>query len=176
MPVTQQHSLSSSSAATRSNSGSCLRCSCAYRSTRECSCSRSSSRSLLSKTARLENEKTKTQRCLCRMCCDEICCIRSCKAQRNLNSAFAIIMGLNTAAVSRLNQTWEVSVCVRLPESVPNFKKDKTPHQISLSLSPNPPRNVQGSSRNFSRSWSSLRWDSTDVQIHAHVLKEMLPF
>lgn len=36
----------------------------------------------------------------------------SCKAQRNLNSAFAIIMGLNTAAVSRLNQTWEVSTCV----------------------------------------------------------------
>uniref|UniRef100_A0A671TVB3 Rap guanine nucleotide exchange factor (GEF) 5a n=1 Tax=Sparus aurata TaxID=8175 RepID=A0A671TVB3_SPAAU len=37
-----------------------------------------------------------------------------CKAQRNLNSAFAIIMGLNTAAVSRLNQTWEVRerVCV----------------------------------------------------------------
>ncbi|XP_017281219.1 rap guanine nucleotide exchange factor 5 [Kryptolebias marmoratus] len=30
-----------------------------------------------------------------------------CKTQRNLNSAFAIIMGLNTAAVSRLNQTWE---------------------------------------------------------------------
>ncbi|XP_064204054.1 rap guanine nucleotide exchange factor 5b isoform X3 [Anguilla rostrata] len=30
-----------------------------------------------------------------------------CKAQRNLNSFFAIIMGLNTAAVSRLNQTWE---------------------------------------------------------------------
>uniref|UniRef100_A0A8C2HIP6 Rap guanine nucleotide exchange factor (GEF) 5a n=1 Tax=Cyprinus carpio TaxID=7962 RepID=A0A8C2HIP6_CYPCA len=30
-----------------------------------------------------------------------------CKAQRNLNSSFAIIMGLNTAAVSRLNQTWE---------------------------------------------------------------------
>lgn len=29
-----------------------------------------------------------------------------------MNSAFAIIMGLNTAAVSRLNQTWEVSVCV----------------------------------------------------------------
>ncbi|CAB1320652.1 unnamed protein product [Coregonus sp. 'balchen'] len=28
-----------------------------------------------------------------------------CKAQRNLNSAFAIIMGLNTAAVSRLNIT-----------------------------------------------------------------------
>lgn len=41
-------------------------------------------------------------------------CPCSCKAQRNLNSAFAIIMGLNTAAVSRLNQTWEVSVCVCL--------------------------------------------------------------
>lgn len=51
--VTQPRSLSSSSAAMRSNSGSCLRCSCAYRSTRECSCSRSSSRSLLSKTTRL---------------------------------------------------------------------------------------------------------------------------
>ncbi|XP_039593644.1 rap guanine nucleotide exchange factor 5 [Polypterus senegalus] len=30
-----------------------------------------------------------------------------CKAQRNLSSFFAIIMGLNTSAVSRLNQTWE---------------------------------------------------------------------
>ncbi|XP_060777762.1 rap guanine nucleotide exchange factor 5b isoform X2 [Neoarius graeffei] len=30
-----------------------------------------------------------------------------CKAQRNLNSSFAIIMGLNTPAVSRLTQTWE---------------------------------------------------------------------
>ena len=33
----------------------------------------------------------------------------SCKAQRNLNSFFAIVMGLNTASVSRLSQTWEVS-------------------------------------------------------------------
>lgn len=32
----------------------------------------------------------------------------SCKAQKNLNCFFAIIMGLNTAAVSRLSQTWEV--------------------------------------------------------------------
>lgn len=32
----------------------------------------------------------------------------SCKAQRNLNSFFAIIMGLNSPAVSRLTQTWEV--------------------------------------------------------------------
>uniref|UniRef100_A0A3Q3AYM0 Rap guanine nucleotide exchange factor 5 n=1 Tax=Kryptolebias marmoratus TaxID=37003 RepID=A0A3Q3AYM0_KRYMA len=30
-----------------------------------------------------------------------------CKAQRNLNSFFAIIMGLNAAAISRLSQTWE---------------------------------------------------------------------
>uniref|UniRef100_A0A672LRB9 Rap guanine nucleotide exchange factor 5-like n=1 Tax=Sinocyclocheilus grahami TaxID=75366 RepID=A0A672LRB9_SINGR len=30
-----------------------------------------------------------------------------CKAQRNLNSFFAIIMGLNSPAVSRLTQTWE---------------------------------------------------------------------
>uniref|UniRef100_G1T8R9 Rap guanine nucleotide exchange factor 5 n=2 Tax=Oryctolagus cuniculus TaxID=9986 RepID=G1T8R9_RABIT len=30
-----------------------------------------------------------------------------CKAQRNLNSFFAIVMGLNTASVSRLAQTWE---------------------------------------------------------------------
>ncbi|XP_072250543.1 rap guanine nucleotide exchange factor 5-like [Leuresthes tenuis] len=30
-----------------------------------------------------------------------------CKAQRNLNCFFAIIMGLNAAAISRLNQTWE---------------------------------------------------------------------
>uniref|UniRef100_A0A671MG64 Rap guanine nucleotide exchange factor (GEF) 5a n=1 Tax=Sinocyclocheilus anshuiensis TaxID=1608454 RepID=A0A671MG64_9TELE len=30
-----------------------------------------------------------------------------CPSLRNLNSSFAIIMGLNTAAVSRLNQTWE---------------------------------------------------------------------
>ncbi|KAM9650592.1 rap guanine nucleotide exchange factor 5 [Trichechus inunguis] len=30
-----------------------------------------------------------------------------CKAQKNLNSFFAIVMGLNTASVSRLSQTWE---------------------------------------------------------------------
>ncbi|XP_053570113.1 rap guanine nucleotide exchange factor 5 [Bombina bombina] len=30
-----------------------------------------------------------------------------CKSLRNLNSFFAIIMGLNTASVSRLSQTWE---------------------------------------------------------------------
>ncbi|XP_051922285.1 rap guanine nucleotide exchange factor 5-like isoform X2 [Hippocampus zosterae] len=30
-----------------------------------------------------------------------------CKAQRNLHCFFAIVMGLNTAAVSRLSQTWE---------------------------------------------------------------------
>lgn len=31
-----------------------------------------------------------------------------CKAQQNLNSFFAIVMGLNTASVSRLSQTWEM--------------------------------------------------------------------
>ena len=36
--------------------------------------------------------------------------LRSCKAQQNLNSFFAIVMGLNTASVSRLSQTWEVSL------------------------------------------------------------------
>ncbi|KAL2083875.1 hypothetical protein ACEWY4_019393 [Coilia grayii] len=30
-----------------------------------------------------------------------------CKAQRNMSSFFAIILGLNTAAISRLTQTWE---------------------------------------------------------------------
>uniref|UniRef100_A0A8D2LUZ5 Rap guanine nucleotide exchange factor 5 n=1 Tax=Varanus komodoensis TaxID=61221 RepID=A0A8D2LUZ5_VARKO len=30
-----------------------------------------------------------------------------CKSQRNLNSFFAIVMGLNTASVSRLSHTWE---------------------------------------------------------------------
>lgn len=34
----------------------------------------------------------------------------SCKAQKNLSCFFAIIMGLNTAAVSRLSQTWEVGM------------------------------------------------------------------
>lgn len=34
----------------------------------------------------------------------------SCKAQKNLNCFFAIIMGLNTAAISRLSQTWEVQI------------------------------------------------------------------
>ena len=42
--------------------------------------------------------------------CLLLCC--SCKAQRNLNSFFAIVMGLNTASVSRLSQTWEVSPSV----------------------------------------------------------------
>uniref|UniRef100_A0A8C6WFH7 Rap guanine nucleotide exchange factor (GEF) 5a n=1 Tax=Neogobius melanostomus TaxID=47308 RepID=A0A8C6WFH7_9GOBI len=33
--------------------------------------------------------------------------VDSCKAQKNFNCFFAIIMGLNSAAVSRLTQTWE---------------------------------------------------------------------
>ena len=36
--------------------------------------------------------------------------IHSCKEYRNLNSFFAIVMGLSNIAVSRLSQTWEVSI------------------------------------------------------------------
>uniref|UniRef100_A0A8C1YN84 Rap guanine nucleotide exchange factor (GEF) 5a n=1 Tax=Cyprinus carpio TaxID=7962 RepID=A0A8C1YN84_CYPCA len=56
-----------------------------------------------------------------------------CKAQRNLNSSFAIIMGLNTAAVSRLNQTWEVKALSTHDPSMNHkayrdaFKKMKPP-------------------------------------------------
>lgn len=121
VPATRRRSLSCSSAATRSSSGSCLRCSCACHSTRECSCSRSSSRLLLSKDTHTDSvsfmDKDFTilgmyiSLYLIHFTCLSVF---SCKAQRNLNSAFAIIMGLNTAAVSRLNQTWEVSVCLHL--------------------------------------------------------------
>lgn len=119
--ATRRRSQSCSSAATRSSSGSCLRCSCACRSTRECSCSRSSSRLLLSKDTHTDSDHLRIKTSLsweCTFLCILIhfTCLSvfSCKAQRNLNSAFAIIMGLNTAAVSRLNQTWEVSVCLHL--------------------------------------------------------------
>lgn len=52
-----------------------------------------------------------TAQCL-RECFLSLLCsfIHSCKAQQNLNSFFAIVMGLNTASVSRLSQTWEVSL------------------------------------------------------------------
>lgn len=40
----------------------------------------------------------------------------SCKAQKNLNCFFAIIMGLNTAAISRLSQTWEVQMLFFSPQ------------------------------------------------------------
>lgn len=36
---------------------------------------------------------------------------QSCKEYRNLNTFFAIIMGLSNPAVSRLSQTWEVGIC-----------------------------------------------------------------
>ncbi|XP_045900527.1 rap guanine nucleotide exchange factor 5-like isoform X1 [Micropterus dolomieu] len=55
-----------------------------------------------------------TEVLLCPMLCKRVQLIKKfikiaahCKAQRNLNCFFAIIMGLNTAAVSRLSQTWE---------------------------------------------------------------------
>uniref|UniRef100_A0A667Y565 Rap guanine nucleotide exchange factor 5 n=1 Tax=Myripristis murdjan TaxID=586833 RepID=A0A667Y565_9TELE len=55
-----------------------------------------------------------TEVLLCPLLCKRVQLIKKfikiaahCKAQRNLNCFFAIIMGLNTAAVSRLSQTWE---------------------------------------------------------------------
>ncbi|TSK34718.1 Rap guanine nucleotide exchange factor 5 [Bagarius yarrelli] len=55
-----------------------------------------------------------TEVLLCSMLCKRVQLFKKfikiaahCKAQRNLNSFFAIIMGLNTPAVSRLTQTWE---------------------------------------------------------------------
>uniref|UniRef100_A0A8C5FZE1 Rap guanine nucleotide exchange factor 5-like n=1 Tax=Gouania willdenowi TaxID=441366 RepID=A0A8C5FZE1_GOUWI len=55
-----------------------------------------------------------TEVLLCQTICKRIQIIKKfikiaahCKAQRNLNCFFSIIMGLNTAAVSRLSQTWE---------------------------------------------------------------------
>ena len=36
------------------------------------------------------------------------CCTYSCKDYQNLNSFFAVVMGLSNIAVSRLSQTWEV--------------------------------------------------------------------
>uniref|UniRef100_H3DM65 Rap guanine nucleotide exchange factor 5 n=1 Tax=Tetraodon nigroviridis TaxID=99883 RepID=H3DM65_TETNG len=55
-----------------------------------------------------------TEVLLCPLLCKRVQLIKKfikiaahCKAQRNLNCFFAIILGLNTAAVSRLSQTWE---------------------------------------------------------------------
>ncbi|XP_054638913.1 rap guanine nucleotide exchange factor 5-like isoform X3 [Dunckerocampus dactyliophorus] len=55
-----------------------------------------------------------TEVLLCTALCQRVQLIKKfikiadhCKAQRNLHCFFAIIMGLNTAAVSRLSQTWE---------------------------------------------------------------------
>ncbi|XP_053182510.1 rap guanine nucleotide exchange factor 5-like isoform X1 [Scomber japonicus] len=55
-----------------------------------------------------------TEVLLCSMQCKRVQLIKKfikiaahCKAQRNLHCFFAIILGLNTAAVSRLSQTWE---------------------------------------------------------------------
>jgi len=48
-------------------------------------------------------------------------CCNSCKDYQNLNSFFAVIMGLSNIAVSRLSQTWEV--CTDLykysPDTIP---------------------------------------------------------
>ncbi|KAK6491373.1 rap guanine nucleotide exchange factor 5 isoform X1 [Huso huso] len=55
-----------------------------------------------------------TEILLCSLLCKRVQLVKKfikiaahCRAQRNVNSFFAIIMGLNNVAVSRLNQTWE---------------------------------------------------------------------
>ncbi|XP_041104918.1 rap guanine nucleotide exchange factor 5-like isoform X2 [Polyodon spathula] len=55
-----------------------------------------------------------TEILLCSLLCKRVQLVKKfikiaahCRAQRNVNSFFAIIMGLNNAAVSRLSQTWE---------------------------------------------------------------------
>ncbi|XP_026562169.1 rap guanine nucleotide exchange factor 5 [Pseudonaja textilis] len=55
-----------------------------------------------------------TEILLCNQLCKRVQLVKKfikiaahCKAQRNLNSFFAIVMGLNTASISRLSQTWE---------------------------------------------------------------------
>lgn len=161
--ATRPRSPSYCNGVTKSSSGSCPRCSCVCLWTSECSCWRSSSRSLHSKI----HPTTSTTECTveavtvsadCDPCVCVCVCAYSCKAQRNLNSAFAIIMGLNTAAVSRLNQTWEVSVrlsCLCLSNS---YFITNTFGQCF------PLRNVRGSSRSFSQNWSSSRWDSNAEQ------------
>uniref|UniRef100_A0A8C6XUQ4 Rap guanine nucleotide exchange factor 5 n=1 Tax=Naja naja TaxID=35670 RepID=A0A8C6XUQ4_NAJNA len=55
-----------------------------------------------------------TEILLCNQLCKRVQLVKKfikiaahCKVQRNLNSFFAIVMGLNTASISRLSQTWE---------------------------------------------------------------------
>ncbi|RXM27627.1 Rap guanine nucleotide exchange factor 5 [Acipenser ruthenus] len=55
-----------------------------------------------------------TEILLCSLLCKRVQLVKKfikiaahCRAQRNVNSFFAIIMGLNNVAVSRLSQTWE---------------------------------------------------------------------
>lgn len=43
------------------------------------------------------------------LCLASVC---SCREFKNLNSFFAIIMGMSNPAVSRLSQTWEVNFIV----------------------------------------------------------------
>lgn len=117
------------SAAMRLSSGWWPKCSCAQPSANVCSSSRNSSRSQHSKYT-LTNRKWSHRLVLkdhSHVQAQEYCTLFnlglqtgckhahviflslfSCKAQRNLNSFFAIIMGLNSPAVSRLTQTWEV--------------------------------------------------------------------
>lgn len=48
--------------------------------------------------------------------------VHSCREFKNLNSFFAIIMGMSNPAVSRLSQTWEVNILRSASRSLLNLK------------------------------------------------------
>lgn len=48
--------------------------------------------------------------------------VHSCREFKNLNSFFAIIMGMSNPAVSRLSQTWEVNILWSASRSLLNLK------------------------------------------------------
>ncbi|KAM9309729.1 rap guanine nucleotide exchange factor 5-like [Pholidichthys leucotaenia] len=81
---------------------------------RQCSSSRTTALELLLQRCNELQLWVVTEVLLCPALCRRVQLIKKfikiaahCKAQRNFNCFFAIIMGLNTAAVSRLSQTWE---------------------------------------------------------------------
>uniref|UniRef100_A0A672S1A5 Rap guanine nucleotide exchange factor 4-like n=1 Tax=Sinocyclocheilus grahami TaxID=75366 RepID=A0A672S1A5_SINGR len=66
-----------------------------------------------------------------------------CREFKNLNSFFAIIMGMCNPAVSRLSQTWEVSPASKNPQEVRNYVRQlnvidnqRTLSQLSFRLEP----------------------------------------
>uniref|UniRef100_A0A4W6FYH9 Rap guanine nucleotide exchange factor 4 n=1 Tax=Lates calcarifer TaxID=8187 RepID=A0A4W6FYH9_LATCA len=65
-----------------------------------------------------------TEMCLCSQLSKRVQLLKKfikiaahCKEYRNLNAFFAVVMGLSNPAVSRLSQTWEVSVRSPCPDS-----------------------------------------------------------